>query len=81
MMPDITQQNLYLLIPAKVSLMVDMMVAEGGDIIEAIKNIYASDTYRNLSHESTKMWHLGPVTLTEELEREQYSKQLTQKDD
>lgn len=71
MMPEITQQNLYLLIPAKVSLMADMMAAEGGDIIEAIKSIYASDTYRRLSRESTKMWHLGPVTLTEELEREQ----------
>ena len=71
MMPEIKQQNLHLLIPVKVSLMADMMVTEGGDIIDAIKTIYASDTYRRLSRESTKMWHLGPVALTEELEREQ----------
>lgn len=31
-------------------------------LIEAIM-IYLSDTYRQLEKEDTKMWHLGPVDL------------------
>ena len=40
---------------------------KGISISEAIKAIYASDTYRRLETESTKLWHLGPVALYEDI--------------
>ena len=36
-------------------------------IADAVKKIYASDTYRRLETEETKLWHLGPVALYEEM--------------
>ncbi len=35
----------------------------GVSIIEAIKQIYASNTYRELEQEESKLWHYGPVAL------------------
>lgn len=35
--------------------------------IEALKAVYASDAYRRLEQEHTKMWHLGPVDLFREM--------------
>ncbi len=68
---DITQANLYLLLPSKVSLMAEMLCDDTGmSIVDAMKRIYASDTYRQLEQEETKMWHLGPVALYE-INREQ----------
>jgi hypothetical protein len=43
---------------------------KGMNIIEAIKTIYGSKLYKKLKVESTKMWHLGPVALYQELETE-----------
>lgn len=43
---------------------------KGMDITEAIKTIYSSKLYKKLKIESTKMWHLGPVDLYNELEEE-----------
>ena len=61
---EINQDNLHLLLPSKVSLMAEMLVEErGGSIVDAIKDIYLSDTYERLENEETKMWHLGPVAL------------------
>ena len=40
------------------------------NITEAIKTIYGSKLYKKLKEESTKMWHLGPVALYQELETE-----------
>ena len=34
-------------------------------IMEAMMLFYASDTYRELQDEKTKLWHLGPVALYE----------------
>ena len=63
---DITQDNLYLLLPSKVSLMTEMLCDDTGmSVVEAMKRIYSSDTYRQLEHEDTKLWHLGPVALYE----------------
>lgn len=60
----VTQQNLYFFLPSKISWMVDMLVEdEGISVVEAIKRIYQSETYRKLEIEETKMWHLGPVAL------------------
>ena len=61
---DINQDNLYLLLPSKVAWLADMLTEDKDiSIVEAVKEIYLSDTYRQLEEESTKMWHLGPVAL------------------
>ena len=43
---------------------------KGMNVTEAIKTIYCSKLYKKLKVESTKMWHLGPVALYQELEDE-----------
>jgi hypothetical protein len=43
---------------------------KGMNITEAIKTIYGSKLYKKLKVENTKMWHLGPVALYQELETE-----------
>lgn len=58
MIGEINQNNLYLLLPSKVSRVADMIADEKGiSLIDAIKNIYSSDTYKKLEKEETKMWH------------------------
>ena len=60
----ITQQNLYLILPGKVSKMATMYAADAGiSLIEALKRIYNSATYRRLEDEKSKLWHYGPVAL------------------
>lgn len=65
-MIDITADNLYLILPYKVSQLA-MLYAKnfGVDIIDAIRAIYNSNTYRDLAKEETKLWHYGPVALME----------------
>ena len=66
-----SRKKLYLLIPSKICWLVDMLVEDKDlSIVDAIKTIYTSDLYRKLQDESTKIWHLGPVALYEELLRE-----------
>lgn len=61
---NITQANIHLILPGKVSKMAAMYAADFGvSIIEAIKHIYNSATYRELEREDTKLWHYGPVAL------------------
>lgn len=61
---DINQNNLYLLLPSKVAWLTDMLTEDKGIcIVDAVKEIYSSDIYKQLEDESTKMWHLGPVAL------------------
>lgn len=63
----INQDNLYLLLPSKMSWLANMLVEdENISIIDAIKRLYTSDMYKKLENESTKAWHLGPVALYEE---------------
>lgn len=65
---DINQDNLYLLLPSKVAWLADMMTSDRGiGIVDAIIEIYSSDTYRQLEDESTKMWHLGLVALYQDM--------------
>jgi hypothetical protein len=65
---DINQDNLYLLLPSKVAWLADMMTSDRGiGIVDAMIEIYSSDTYRQLEDESTKMWHLGPVALYQDM--------------
>lgn len=60
----ITNKNLYLILPGKVSKMAMMYAADFGvPIAEALRRIYKSATYKELEKEETKLWHLGPVAL------------------
>ena len=63
---SITQQNLYLLLPSKMSWLAMMLSEDKGiSIVEAMKILYSSSFYARLADESTKLWHLGPVALYE----------------
>ena len=65
---DVTQQNLYLFLPSKICWMAEMLSDEKNiSVVEAVKRIYASVTYRRLEQEETKLWHLGPVALYQDL--------------
>ena len=67
----ITQDNLYLLLPAKIGWLTKWIVEDKGiSIAEAINLIYRSQLYKKLSSENTKYWHLGPVDLYNELQQE-----------
>jgi uncharacterized phage-associated protein len=64
---EITNKNLYLLLPGKVS-HVARIYAEENHVtpLEALKLFYHSNTYKQLENEETKFWHYGPVALYEE---------------
>ena len=65
-MKAITQDLLYLIMPYKVS-QLSMLIAKryGMSILDAIRAVYRSNTYKELEREETKLWHLGPVALFE----------------
>mgnify|MGYP006945426860 FL=1 len=64
---NITQENLYLLLPSKMSWLATMLAEDKGiTIVEAMTMLYTSSFYARLADESTKLWHLGPVALYEE---------------
>lgn len=65
-MNAITADTLYLILPGKVS-QLSMLVAKklGMSILDAIRTVYKSNTYRDLSREETKLWHLGGIALLE----------------
>lgn len=64
MIGQVTDKNLYLILPGKVSKMAMMYAADFGvSITEALKQIYKSATYRALEREDSKLWHFGPVAL------------------
>lgn len=68
----VTQDNLYLLLPSKMTWMASMLAEDKGiSVVEAIKRLYSSAMYKKLQDESTKYWHLGPVALYEEFLAEQ----------
>ena len=65
---EVNQGNLYLFLPSKISWMASMLAEDKGiSVSEAIKTIYASDTYSRLETENSKLWHLGPVALYEDI--------------
>ena len=66
---EITNKNLYLLLPGKVSRLVQLYAQEHYvSPIKALCSFYQSDTYKSLSDETTKLWHYGPVALYEDFE-------------
>lgn len=67
MIPDITDKNLYLLLPGKVAAVVKLYVEEHHvPMLEGLRQFYNSKTYHLLEKERTKLWHLGPVALYQE---------------
>ncbi len=67
----ITQDNLYLLLPFKISYMAVMLKEDRNiSLIEAIRQIYSSETYKRLEREESKAWNLGPATLYYDLTHE-----------
>ena len=65
----ITQQNVYLLLPSKMSWMANMLAEDRGiSIVEAMKILYSSEMYARSEDESTKAWHLGPVALYQDFQ-------------
>mgnify|MGYP006374748933 CR=1 FL=1 len=65
----ITQENVHLLLPSKLSWMANMLAEDKGiSIVEAMKMLYASEVYSRLEKESTKAWHLGTVVLYEDFQ-------------
>lgn len=65
---EVTQKNMFLFLPSKISWMAEMLSEDKGvSIADAVKEIYNSDVYKNLESEETKLWHLGPVALYESL--------------
>lgn len=67
MRPDITNKNLYLLLPGKVVAVVERDVENSKrSPLESLRAFYQSQTYKMLEDEETKLWHYGPVALYEE---------------
>lgn len=61
---EVNQANLYLFLPSKVSRMAEMLIEDKGiGVVEAVKAIYASATYKQLEDEASKTWHDSPVGL------------------
>ena len=69
MIGEINQSNLYLLLPSKVSWLADMVTTNKGiSLIDAIKQIYSSDTYTNgWKTKKQRCGHWGPVDLYNEM--------------
>lgn len=64
MIPEITDKNMFLLLPGKVSAVVGRYVEESNvNLFDGLRKFYNSTTYKNLEREQTKMWHLGPVAI------------------
>lgn len=68
MIQAVTKDNLYLILPYKVSQLAMLYARHFGvSTTDAIRAIYRSNTYRRLEREETKLWHYGPVALFEYL--------------
>lgn len=69
---SVSQNNLYLLLPSKLSWMACQLAeSKNISITEALERLYSSQLYQALETESTKLWHWGPNALYEEFEEEQ----------
>ena len=71
MIGEINQGNLYLLLPSKVSWLAGLIQKHKHiSLVDAIKEVYKSNLYKQMEQEDTKMWNLGPVDLYNELTNE-----------
>ena len=66
MIQSVNKDNLYLILPYKVSQLAVLYADKFGvSLSDALKTIYCSNTYQQLEREETKLWHYGPVALLE----------------
>jgi len=57
---NITQDNLYLLLPGKLTTLAQFYAEDHGcTMLEALRRAYSSSLYTRLSDEPSKLWHLG----------------------
>lgn len=71
MKEKIDQGDLYMILPIKVSYLADRVSQDQGiSLMDAIRKIYSSDTYKRLEREQSKAWTLGPATLYYDLKQE-----------
>lgn len=65
---DITQDNLYLLLPGKMAALAQFYAEDHGcSMLEALRKVYSSSLYSSLATESTKLWHCGATDLYENI--------------
>ncbi len=63
-MGEITQENVYLLLPWKVAGVSELWAKDlGVTPLEAMMRFYATDFYKLLENESTKLWTNSPQQL------------------
>lgn len=61
---NITQDNLHLLLPGKVTALARFYAEDNHcSMLEAMRYIYSTSLYEQLSTENTKLWHLGAISL------------------
>ncbi len=66
MTQPISLDNLYLILPGKVTQWAILYSKRFNvPILDALREIYSSNTYKQLEQEDTKLWHFGPVALME----------------
>lgn len=63
--PQITQDNVHLLLPSKIAQLADRLLKNGkaNDMATALSMVYTSQVYANLEQESTKYWWQGTGSL------------------
>jgi len=59
--PQITQDNVHILLPSKIAQLADRLLKNkvATDMTTALRMIYTSPVYTKLEQESTKYWWLG----------------------
>lgn len=71
MKETIDQDSLYMLLPFKVGYLASWLSKDQDiSLLDAIRRVYSSNTYKRLEREETKAWTLGPTTLYYDLKQE-----------
>lgn len=61
---EITQDNLYLLLPGKMTALAQFYAEDHGcSMLDALRKVYSSSLYKEMATESTKLWHYGATDL------------------
>ncbi len=72
MPPEVTQQNVHLLLPHKAAKIASLMRRDSKlGTKEALLKFYLSNAYRLLEQEATKLWHFSPEQIYSEYLRPQ----------
>lgn len=61
---NITQDNLYLLLPGKMTALAQFYAEDHEcSMLEALRKVYSTSLYKDMAIESTKLWHFGATDL------------------